>query len=318
MQFILSALKNWIGYWQPRDGTRIRFRHYFVAIATVPAILFAYFILYFFVRVRGPLYLPGILPGGATMNCQLPDLVQLYVFLFGIWEPDISSFIQRRLSAGDTFCDVGSHVGYYSLLASPRVGLSGRVVAIEASPTIFSQLQENVAHNRATNIRAVNFAAAAAPGMMTVHRGPPWNLGWSTTRHNQKLTEECQVPALPLDQILTLEERQTLRLIKVDVEGTERELFPSLIQLLQSGRANAEIILEVSPLWWKDSPMTVEQALQPFVDAGYHVYLVNNDYSPVRYFWPNSVRSPRRVRGPIKSWVGQHDVVLSREDKEEL
>jgi len=253
-----------------------------------------------------------------VMHCQLPDVVQLYVFLFGVWEPDISAFVQRRLSDGDSFCDVGSHVGYYSLLASACVGSNGKVVAIEASPSVFRQLQDNLAANDVTNVRAVNVAAAAEKGVMNVHLGPPWNLGWTTTRREEKLPLECQVPALPLLDILTVAERSSLRLIKVDVEGTERELFPGLVALLREARPDAEIVIELSPRWWKESPMTVERALQPFVDVGYHVYLVNNDYSPWRYFWSNSVQSPRRARGPIKSWIGQHDVVLSRIDQEAL
>jgi FkbM family methyltransferase len=317
-RFCLSTLKAWIDFWRLRGEEPVRLWHYVAASITLPVIVFIYVWLIIIVRWRGPIPMPGQVPGGATMDCQLPDAVQFYVFLFGVWEPDISAFVQRRLSAGDTFCDIGSHVGYYSLLAAARVGTSGRVVAIEASPTIFGLLQKNMARNEATNVRPVNVAVSAQAGVINIHLGPLWNLGWSTTRVNPKLGVECQVPALPLDQILSAEERQSLRLVKLDVEGTERELFPGLIQLLKEARPDAEIVLEVSPLWWKESPMTVEQALQPFIDAGYHVYLVNNTYNVWRYYWSNQVEPPRRVRGPLKSWIGQHDLVLSREDREEL
>jgi FkbM family methyltransferase len=301
----------------PRS-TGPRFGQLVVALATTPVVLIIYGILLITAFRRGPLRLTGSIPGGACIHCQLPDVVQLYAFLFGVWEPDISDFIQRRLSPGDTFVDVGAHVGYYSLLASARVGSVGRVVAIEASPSIFHQLKENLAANGEANIRAVNVAASADRGVMNVHRGPPWNLGLSTTRQSGGLPLECQVEALPLDAIVTSEERQAVRLVKVDVEGAERDLFGGLIRLLRDARSDAEIVLELSPRWWKDTTMTVEQALQPFTDAGYHTYLVNNDYSPWRYFWSDTVRPPRRARQPLKSWLGQYDVVLSRVDQEEL
>jgi FkbM family methyltransferase len=242
----------------------------------------------------------------------------LYVFLFGVWEPDVTAFIRRQLSEGDTFCDVGAHVGYYSLLAASCVGPSGRVVAVEASPTIFDQLQKNLAMNGLDNVRALNIAATDKVGVLNVHRGPEWNLGWSTTHAERGLPLECQVSASPVNEILTADERQTLRLIKVDVEGTERELFPGLIKVLRDSHPDAELVIEVSPRWWDGPRTTIEEALQPIVELGFHVYEVDNRYNPWRYFWSNSVRPPRRVRAPIKSWIGQTDLVLSRQDRELL
>jgi FkbM family methyltransferase len=311
-------LKAWIAFCRPRGANPYQWKHYFAAAVTLPAIVVLYLLLIVRLRLRGPLVLPGMIPSGATLNCQLPDIVQFNVFLFGVWEPDITAFMRRRLSAGDTFCDIGSHVGYYSLLAATRVLPDGRVVAVEASPTIFEQLRKNLERNQAVNVRAVNIAAAAEPGAMNVHCGPAWNLGWTTTRTDRGLPHECLVPALPLNDILTAEERRTLRLIKVDVEGTERELFPALLQLLRESRSDAEAILEVSPRWWKESSQTVEQAVQPFLEAGFYLYLVDNNYSPWRYFWSEIVRPPQRVRGALNSWIGQYDIVLSRLDQEQL
>ncbi len=318
MRSILRCLKIWIAYWRPSGEMPIRLRHYLAAGVTVPIFFLVYVLMLLFARLRGPFRMEGTIPCGATLNCQLPDAVQFCVFLFGVWEPDISAFVRRRLSVGDTFCDVGAHVGYYSLLAAATVGKSGHVVAIEASPTIFNQLQENLSKNGTVNVRALNVAATAKAGVLKVHRGPDWNLGWTTTHANCGLPLECEVPALPLEDILTADERRTVRLIKVDVEGTERELFAGLGKLLRNGRPDLEVILEVSPRWWKEPQASIEQALLPFVDLGFHIYRVNNDYSPWRYFWSDSVRAPQRVHGPIKSWIGQVDVVLSREDREEL
>src|SRR6202034_1145822 len=45
-----------------------------------------------------------------------PDLVKL-----GVWEGSETACVQRTLRAGQTFVDVGAHVGYYSLLAAGLV-----------------------------------------------------------------------------------------------------------------------------------------------------------------------------------------------------
>jgi hypothetical protein len=67
------------------------------------------------------------------------DIVQQHIYYFGVWEPNLTRWIVRRLAPGDVFIDVGANVGYYSLqrcsanllLASKLVGQSCSVVAIE-------------------------------------------------------------------------------------------------------------------------------------------------------------------------------------------
>jgi hypothetical protein len=68
--------------------------------------------------------------------CDLDDVIQRYIFYFGVWEPMISHVTEQMLHKGDVYVDVGANIGYCSLLASNCVGGSGRVVSIEASPTI--------------------------------------------------------------------------------------------------------------------------------------------------------------------------------------
>lgn len=84
--------------------------------------------------IRGPLIIDGTTEEGIHFRCRLPDFIQMYVYLFGMWEPDLVAFLRRRMRPGDTFIDVGAHIGYVSALASKLVGPRGTVVAIEASP----------------------------------------------------------------------------------------------------------------------------------------------------------------------------------------
>ena len=56
----------------------------------------------------------------------------------------------------------------------------------------------------------------------------------------------------------------------------------------------------------------------PFVDAGFNVYSMPNNYWPWRYLWPARVASPRRVRLPLAEAVGRLDLVLSKTDADTL
>src|SRR5688572_19963716 len=108
----------------------------------------------------GPMRVHAISADGDRFECDLPDLIQLYIHLFGVWEPDLAAFMRSRLRAGDAVADVGANVGFDTMLASRAVGDTGRVVAIEAAPPVFNRLRVTLQINGSpTNVRAINKAA---------------------------------------------------------------------------------------------------------------------------------------------------------------
>lgn len=264
---------------------------------------------------RGPLETTAVTRFGAQFACRLPDLIQTYLYLFGIWEPDITSFIERRVVAGRTFVDVGANIGYHTLLAA-RVG--ARVVAIEASPGIFRVLREQVRANGAPSVRLVNKAASEKPGTCSIYAGPIQNIGLSTTVRQRGFAEEAKVASAPLADLLEPDELGTVQLVKIDVEGDEPAVLRGMAGVLEACPDDVEILLELSPLWWSDRAETPQDVLRPLLEAGFNVYRIDNNLWPWRYLWPNDVRPPVRERGPLTRRVKRLDLVLSRADRETL
>lgn len=254
------------------------------------------------------------LKDGSHIQCSPPDLVQMYIFIFGIWEPDLTHYINRRLEKGGTFIDIGANVGYFSLLASNIVGRDGRVVAVEASPRIFRMLNENIDRSHATNIRTVNVAASLEPGELKVYSGPDKNLGLTTTVKGRGFPAEVTVDALPLADILADEEISTASIVKIDVEGGEGDVLAGMVEFLQRCPEDVEILVELSPEWWDDPDPLPVDVLKPIVDLGFNVYETSNSYWPWRYLWPRHVMKPTRVRRGLNERVHRLDLVLSRRD----
>ena len=65
---------------------------------------------------RGRRYAVAI-PGCGSMRLNKVDLVNLYLYYFGVWEPGLTQVVTRALRPGDVFVDVGANLGYYTLLA---------------------------------------------------------------------------------------------------------------------------------------------------------------------------------------------------------
>src|SRR2546430_7962129 len=70
------------------------------------------------------------LSGGHTLvlPAGLPSARRLHAH---IYEPEVTKAVESTLHRGMTFVDIGANVGYYTLLASRRVGPTGKVFGFE-------------------------------------------------------------------------------------------------------------------------------------------------------------------------------------------
>jgi FkbM family methyltransferase len=272
-----------------------------------------------------PLTVDHTTDDGIRFRCRLPDGIQTFVYLFGTWEPDLTAFLHRRLRPGDTFIDVGANVGYMSALAGRQVGPRGAVVAFEPAPIAGAALQETVAMNDLTNTRVVPAAVSDTEGELSLFVGPSYLVtGDSTTaaraaQGRPLLRKEERVRAAPLGSLVTHEELASTRLIKIDVEGAEDRVLTGMLGCVDELPADAEIFVEVLAKYWSDPQRRPVDVLRPYLERGYHVYLLPAIYWPWRYLWSKDIRAPRRLRDMAKlEQRGRLDIVLSRIDADAL
>jgi len=88
---------------------------------------------------------------GYNVELDLSDHIQRNVYL-GTYEPQDSRLVQRYLSPGNTFVDVGANFGYYSLMAASVVGNSGRVIGFEPNPELCDHLRGTIEKNKIVNV----------------------------------------------------------------------------------------------------------------------------------------------------------------------
>ena len=252
---------------------------------------------------------------GARMVLDIRDLIDNRIYYFGVWEPNLTAFIGRTLRAGDIFVDVGANTGFFSLWAASLVGPNGHVVAIEASPSTFRILRENIEINQSTNLRSVNIAASDRAGVLKLFYGPKSNRGEASIIEGDASLCEAEVESLPVDEILHSEEFRRVRLVKVDVEGAEWLVACGLKKLLSRGRADLEVVIEVAPNRLQKIGYAADKFVALFREYGFHAYKLTNDYSFMSYIPPRSIGHPIRIYGSIEEQV---DVVFSRIDASKL
>ena len=251
---------------------------------------------------------------GFEISGTTEDFVQRYIYVFGVWEPHLTYWIQDRLQPGDTFVDVGANIGYFTLLAAGCIRKQGWCVAIEASPSIFELLKENLELNHVgSRVRTVNLAASDRDGTLTVYGGPSGNLGLTTTVPNHDLRIETTIRAMPLKDILTEGEIAAARLIKIDVEGLEGPVVRGLLPILGACREDLEIVLEVNGQATPEGERTSD-IVRELADLGFHTYeFVNNDEKDA---YLKAIKAPQRPRRIDEDAEFDHEtnLIFSRVD----
>jgi FkbM family methyltransferase len=195
------------------------------------------------------------------------------------------------------------------------VGETGKVVAIEALPQLFSMLEGNLKTNCAQNIRAVNVAAWDVEGFVSIFTRQEAPAGQTTLMEawasQWQLDMQCAVPAAPLSVILKPDEIKAARLIKIDVEGAEWHVISGMASLFPACRMDLEIIVEVTPQILQAEGRTCQDLLDFFSGFGFYPYRIENNYSPKAYFARVLPSRPERI--DLNTTVtNQSDIIFSR------
>ena len=154
------------------------------------------------------------------------DYVSHQILETGSCEPTSWAALQQHLAAGDTFIDVGAHIGYYSLRAAPVVGPSGHVIAIEPNPDTLPKLHGNIQASGATTINVQPFACAEVDATLDLFAASRTNTGETSLSQSNASQDgppaaTYRVRARPLDDIVRDAGVSRVDAVKIDVEGAE-------------------------------------------------------------------------------------------------
>jgi FkbM family methyltransferase len=154
---------------------------------------------------------------GLRMRLDYGDMLQEELLLGRDHEPLTLALLERLLAPGDCFVDVGTNVGFFSLIAAARVGPSGRVVSIEPNPVALAKLRANFALNPALRTEIVPAAVSDAVGEVRLAQPDPRNLGGVRIDAHGTVAVRCA----PLGELVPDLRNRPPKLVKIDVESHE-------------------------------------------------------------------------------------------------
>lgn len=243
---------------------------------------------------------------GLLMSLPGSDLsVTPEIALNGSYEEPELRFIEKTLSGGDFFIDVGCNVGIFSLVAARRVGPFGRVWAIDANDRVLDHLRRSLVMNWLHDRVVVTHSAVGArTGEVELQCSPLFTgggnigLGADTAfRCTADLVgglQTTRVPQCRLDDLFPFV--QELKICKIDVEGFEHAVLEGAERLLGE-RAFHYLMLELLEEVSRDLYRRNVAAVERVVAAGYEAGVVssNGNFHPL----PTGTRGGRHHRNIV-------------------
>ena len=150
----------------------------------------------------------------------------------GIFEAPESDLVSRLVRQGDTCIDAGSHVGYYTCFLAHLVGESGRVYAFDANPEACDAAKRNLSLNGMTWAEVTNIALSDHEGSLSFHVSSDEQTGLSSVGLIPNFKKTIHVPCGRLETSLDNRGINHVRLLKIDVEGSEEMVLSGLGRFL--------------------------------------------------------------------------------------
>lgn len=163
------------------------------------------------------------------MALDLEDIVQKTIFFKQSWEPNLSRFLKKSLRDSDVFYDIGSNVGYYSLLAAKQ---DCTVVAIDPDPANIAVLKENIALNNFDKIRFKQIGLGEKNEDRLFFRSKRSNNGQSGFISRNPIAS-FKVNIYQLDNLIEHHNFPLPTVIKIDTEGWEEKVLIGAKKLLE-------------------------------------------------------------------------------------
>jgi FkbM family methyltransferase len=141
-----------------------------------------------------------------------------------------------QLNQGDTVIDIGANIGAFTVLAASIVGSQGQVLAFEPEATTFKCLLKNIQLNDLKNVIAINQAIdnkVAGSAELRVGDKSAFSNIHGSIEHMKSISTQT-VKTTTLTQVFENYKLTSVKLMKVDCEGSEYRIFDTLPQSIAS------------------------------------------------------------------------------------
>ena len=215
------------------------------------------------------------------------DAISRTLIQTGDWEPHLQaiSSVFYRDALNPVIVDVGANLGAYSIPIAKKIqSIGGSVIAFEPQRIVYYQLCGNIILNRLDNYFAHHKAVGNINSLINIPEtdfAENYNVGGFSIEQKYRENLDLQqfmnknsfhVEIVKLDHIST---DSSIKLIKIDVEGSELDVIRGGIQLLEAHNF-PPILFECWSLdWFSEKKAELFSLLN---QLGYKIFSMRDDH----------------------------------------
>ena len=178
------------------------------------------------------------------LEFDLADPVQFTMVRRGRFDLMTAAVVASSLRSGDTFVDVGANWGYFTSIASRRIGPAGLVIALEPNRVAYRRLSDTLERERLVNVLATRYAAYDRQGLKVSLVKRPLHQTTSSYVRESEAHGHSAVVTSTIDYLTSKTASGPVRMIKVDTEGAELLVMRGAQRVLAESKPL--VVLEVS------------------------------------------------------------------------
>ena len=209
---------------------------------------------------------------------NIKESISFELFVNGSYEKGLVDLLVKNIPKSGVFLDIGANIGSISIpLAKRRTDI--RIIAIEASPWIFSVLNKNVELNGITNITLLNMAVYSESGLSLPMYAPHEYFGKGSLK--PVYTNEAEeVTTITIRDILNIHGSGWADFIKVDVEGFEKSVFDGL-EMPANSEKRPNIIFEYNASTEQSAGFEAGDAQKVLISKGFMLQGLDDTFRPI-------------------------------------
>ena len=189
--------------------------------------------------------------------------IDFHLIAYKTHDDEVKNWLDKYLTEGDVFLDIGANIGYFSLYAAKI--RNANVIAFEPSKRELHRFYKNIATNKLNNITVYPFALGNETTKLTLNLADFQNPGKNSIVHSEsnKQTSQEIINIATLGDLVSPIHIGKIKLVKIDVEGYEYHVLQGLESVMEHLQ-DVVFIIEITTISEYDPDMEQTHAIYNF------------------------------------------------------
>ena len=241
------------------------------------------------------------------------------LLLYGDRELQLKYILDKEIKPGYTIIDLGANLGYYPLIEYQKLNGSGKIYALEPSPSNFKTLEKNIFHNKANNlIDTFQYAGGEKAGKEKFYLSTHSNVNtmipkeFSTGKDSLGVGDKyIEVEVIELSSFI--KDKGQIDLIRMDIEGYEVEVLRGLKNAIESSSFSGQIVFECHSPKYDDKEHSIREQLKMLFDNGYYAKYMTSNREKNSTFHPRGYKPIKTIRTSVDNIQGVYENVSNKD-----